>query len=347
MIAAPKSADGSVQSSYGSVIQILHTDVSLAAQTSQSASPVSNVSEDLVDPSAIATNTKKNDDFPATEVTDTLADKAPTELATAKAKEETEAQITDTLVKEDKAGEPMLMEQYAVGNGPSDELHGVQTDTQQEAAEEDLKKRSAKANKNEDSAEMDRKKETDEVDSEKEELETSAEVLPAMDTLHPKELVLNSLTVNEVKGLLPHMDRAENSANIELLENSSAEPLESLSEPSCEVEKTVLAIEKSLADEVLENNDEQVVSNMSEMKEDSIPLKTQETSEQESFPTVNISKEFTVNYIENGQTDDLTGGDRKDVDVPQSTELLQELCEEASHIENQDLECESPANSKK
>ncbi|MCJ8745684.1 hypothetical protein PDJAM_G00133050 [Pangasius djambal] len=356
----PIAAEGPVQSSYGSVIQMLHTDVSLAAQTSQSASPVSKVSEELVDASATATETKKDDETTketqtsATEVTDALAVQAPTELATAKVKDEKEAQITDALEKEDKADEPKSMVQVATAEGPADEPHGMQVDTQNEVAEEDTEKRPAEADKNEDFAEINREKEAAEVDTEKEELKTPVEVLPAIDTLQTQEPVLNNLTTDEleVEGFPTPMDIAQNSADTLLPENFSTKPQVSLSEPSGEVEKTALATEKSVADKVLENHEEQVVSNMSEMKEDSLPSKTQETSEQESSPTVNISEESTVNCIENGQVDDVTGGDSKDenpaevdVEVPQLTEILQKPCEEPSHIENQELMCESPANS--
>lgn len=339
--AAPRSAEGPIQSSYGSVIQILHTDVSLAAQTSQSASPVSKVSEELAD---AATETKKDVE---TEATDALAGKAPTELA--KAKEETEAQITDPLENEHKEDQPKLMPQDAMVKGPVDELCRAQVDTQNEVAEEGTEKRPVEADENEDPAEMNRKKDDGEVDTEKEELKTPVEVSPAMDTLQTKEPVLNNLTIDEEKGVLTHMDRAENSAD-----TSSAATLVSLSEPSCEVEKTVLAIEKTLAVKVLEKNEEQVVSNLSEMKEEILPPKTQETSEQESSPTMNISEESTVNYMENGQVDDLTGGDWKDenpaevpVEIPQLTQILKKPCAEPSHIENQELMCELPANSKR
>lgn len=359
-IAAPKSAEGPVQSSYGSVIQMLHTDVSLAAQTSQSASPVSKVSEELVDAATTATETKKDDETTretqtsATEVTDALAVKAPTELATAKVKEETEAQITETLEKEDKGGKPKLMIHDATAEGPADEQHGVHVDTLKEVAENDTEKRPAEADKNEDSAETNRNKEASEVDTEKEELKTPIEGLPVMDTLHTNEPVLNNSTMDEleVKEFLTPMDIAQNSADTLLPENSRAEPLVSLSESSCKVEKT-LAIEKPVADKVLENHEEYVVSNMTEMKEESLPPKTQETSEQESSPAVKICEESTVNYIENGQVNDLTydlkdeNPAEVDVEVPQLIEILQKPCEEPSHIENQELKCEPPSNSKR
>lgn len=350
-VAAPKSADGPVQSSYGSVIQMLHTDVSLAAQTSQSASPVSEVTEERIDAATTATETKTDDETgketqtSATEVTDALDVKAPTDLATANVNEETETQITDTLEKEDKAGEPKLIAQDAMANGPADELHGAQVDTQKEGPEEDTDKRAAEAAKNEDSVEMSRKEDDGEVETDKAELKTPVEVLPTVDTLLTKEPVLNNSTADEV---------AESSADTLLSEKSSEEPPLSLSEPSCEVEQTVLAIEKSLAHKVLENHEEHVVSNMSEIKEDRLPPKTQETSEQESSPAVNISEESTVNYIENGQVDDLTGGDWKDenpaevdVEVPQPTEILPKSCEEPTRMENQELMCEPPANNKR
>ncbi|XP_053531012.1 uncharacterized protein LOC108256445 isoform X3 [Ictalurus punctatus] len=351
--AAPKSVEGSVQSSYGSVIQMLHTDVSLTAQTSQS---VSEVPEELVDAATTSTETKKGDETTketptfATEVTDTLVVNAPTELA--KVKEETEAQLTDALKKEDKAGEHKLTVQDAAEECPADELPDAQVDTEKEVAEQDTEERQAEADENEDSAEIKRNKEAGEVAREKEELKTPVEVLPMMDTLQNKEPVLNNLTIDghEVKGLLTPKDIAENRADTLLPENSSQEPEVSLSEPSCEVDKTALAIEKSVAAKVLENHEEHV-STMSEMKEDRLPPKTQETSEQESSPTVNITEESTVNYIENGLMDDLTG-DLKDenpaeveVEVPASTEILQKPCAEPSHIENQELMCEPPANS--
>lgn len=351
--AAPKSVEGSVQSSYGSVIQMLHTDVSLTAQTSQS---VSEVPEELVDAATTSTETKKGDETTketptfATEVTDTLVVNAPTELA--KVKEETEAQLTDALKKEDKAGEHKLTVQDAAEECPADELPDAQVDTEKEVAEQDTEEKQAEADENEDSAEIKRNKEAGEVAREKEELKTPVEVLPMMDTLQNKEPVLNNLTIDghEVKGLLTPKDIAENRADTLLPENSSQEPEVSLSEPSCEVDKTALAIEKSVAAKVLENHEEHV-STMSEMKEDRLPPKTQETSEQESSPTVNITEESTVNYIENGLMDDLTG-DLKDenpaeveVEVPASTEILQKPCAEPSHIENQELMCEPPANS--
>lgn len=357
-IAAPKSTEGPVQSSYGSVIQVLHTDVSLAAQASQSASPVSKVPEEQVDAAITATETKKDDETmgetqtSATEVTDALAVKAPTELAAAK--EETEAQITDTLEKEDKAGKPKLMVHDATAEGPADEQHGAHVDTLKEVAENNTEKRPAEADKNEDSAETNRKKEASEVDLEKEELKTPVQHLPVIDTLHATEPVLNNSAMDEleVKELLTPMDMAQNSVDTLLPENSSAEPLVSLSEPSCKVEKT-LAIEKSIADKVLENHEEHVVSNMTEMKEESLPRKTQETSEQESSPAVKISAEPTVTYIENGQVNDLTC-DLKDgnpaevnVEVPQLIEISPIPCEEPSPIENQELMCEPPAGSKR
>lgn len=344
-IAASKSAEGPVQSSYGSVIQMLHTDVSLAAQTNQSASPVSKVSEELTDAATTATETTKEDETiketqtSDSEVTDALAVKASTELTPAKVKEETEAQKTDALEKEDNEGEPKLIVQDAVAKGPEDEQHGAQVDTQKEVDEEDIEKRPAEADKNEDSAAMNIKKEAGEVTTEKEELKTPVEVLPAMDNLQTKELVQNNTTTDEVKGLLSHVDRVESNADTLLSETSSANPLVSLLEPSCEVEQTVLANEKSLADKVLENLEEQVVSNMSEITEDCLPPKTQETSEQEFSPAVNSTEETTVNYIENGQVDDLTGGDWKD-------ENSAEVDVEPSHMGNQELMGEPPANNK-
>ncbi|KAF4075866.1 hypothetical protein AMELA_G00223810 [Ameiurus melas] len=350
LIAAPKSAEGPVQSSYGSVIQMLHTDVSLAAQTSQR---VSEVSEELVDAAITATETKKDDETTketqtfATEVADALVVNAPTELA--KVKEETEAQLTDSLKKEDKAGAHKLMVQDATEEGPADELHDAQVDTEKEVAEEDTEERPTEADKNEDSAEIKRMKETCEVDREKEELKTPVEVIPVTDTLQNNEPVLNNLTVDEHEVKRPLTPR--DIADTLLPENSSQEPEVSLSEPSCDVDNTAIAIEKSVAAKVLENHEEHVVSTMSEMKEDHFPPKTQETSEQEPSPTVNITEESIENYIENGLMDDLTG-DLKDenpaevdAEVPESTEILQKPCEEPSHIENQELMCEPPANS--
>lgn len=349
-VAAPKPVEALVQSSYGSVIQMLHTDVSLTAQTSQSASAMSKVSEEQMDAAITGTKTKTDDEImkenqtSATEVTDALDVKVPTELDTAKVKDETEAQIPDTLEKEDKADEPKLIAQDALAKGPADELHEVQVDTQMEVSKEDIEKRSAEADKNEDTAEINKKEEAGEVDTKNEELKTTVEVLPAMDSVQANEPDLINSAVVEV---------AENSADILKSETSSVEHLASSSDPSCEVEPTVLAVEKPLADDVLENHEEHVVSNMSEIK-DSLPSKTQETSEQESSPTTNISEESTVNYIENGQADDLTGGERKDenpaesdVEVPQLAEMLQKPCEDLSHIENHELKCEPPANDKR
>ncbi|KAK3515385.1 hypothetical protein QTP70_018724 [Hemibagrus guttatus] len=359
-IAAPRSAEEPVQSSYCSVIQILHTEVSLAAQACQSASPVSEVTEEQVNAATTATETKKEDESTketrtsATEITDALEVKASTELATVEVKEETEAHISEILEKEEKTDEPMLIIQDATEEVLADKLHGAQVDTQKMVAEEDTEKTPAEADKNEDSAEMNRKKEVGEVDAEKEELPTPVEVLPVMDVLQTKEPILNNSVINEVevKGLLTPMDIGETGVDTLLPENSSTEPLVSLSEPSCEAEITALAIEKSVADELLENHEEHIVSNMSAMNKDSLPPITQETPEQESTSTVKISDESTVNYIENGQEDDLTGDlndeNPADVDeeVPQLNERLEKLCEEPLHVEKQELVCEPPTTSK-
>lgn len=325
---------------------MLHTDVSLAAQTSQSASPKSEGSEEQKNAAVTATETQTNDEpitenqTSTTEVTGALDDKVPTVIDTAKAKEETEAQIPDTLEKEDKAVEPKLIAQDAVAKGPADELNDAQVDTQKEVYKKDIEKSLAEAEKFEDSSEIDRK-EVGEVDSEK----APAEVLPAVDSPQSHEPDLNNSAAAAV---------AENRADNLQTVSSSVEPLASLSEPSCEVEQTVSASEKPFAGEVLENHGEHVVSNMAEIKEDRLPLKTQETSEQDSSPATNISEESTVNYVENGQEDGLTCGERTDeipaeshVEVPQSTEVLQKLCEDLSHIEDQELKCESPTNNKR
>lgn len=322
---------------------------------------MSEVTEELVD-AATATETKREDEPTkethtlATEITDTLEVKASSELATAELKEQTDAHISEIREKEEKPGEPMLVIQDATEEVPADKLHGVQVDMQKMVAEEDTMKKPVEADKNEDSAEMNRKKEVAEVDKENEELETPVEVLPVMDILQTKEPVLNNSVINEVevKGLLTAIDIRENSAETLPPENASAEPLVSSSEPSCEVEITALAIEKSVADELLENHEEHVVSNMAEMNKDSLPPKTQETSEQESTPTVKISDESTVNYIENGQEDDLTDGNLKDEnpadvdeEVPQLNDRLEKPFEEPLHVENQELVCEPPATSKR
>lgn len=318
------------------------------------------VTEELVD-AATATETKREDEptketrTSATDITDTLEVKASTELATAEVKEQTDAHISEIREKEEKTGEPMLVIQDATEEVPADKLHGVQVDTQKMVAEEDTKKRPVEADKNEDSAEMNRKKEVAEVDKENKELETPVEVLPVTDILQNKEPVLNNSVINEVevKGLLTPIDIGENSAETLPPENASGEPLVSSSEPSCEVEITALAIEKSVADELLENHEEHV-SNMAEMNKDSLPPKIQETSEQESTPTVKISDESTVNYIENGQEDNLTDGNLKDEnpadedeEVPQLNERLEKPCEEPLHVENQELVCEPPATNKR
>ncbi|XP_047664763.1 uncharacterized protein YFR016C isoform X2 [Tachysurus fulvidraco] len=355
-IAAPKSAEEPAQSSYCSVIQSLHTEVSLTAQANQSASPVTKVIEEQVDAAATATETKKEDETTkesttsATEITDVLEVKASIELATDEVKEETEAQITNTLENEEKTDEPMLLIQDAKEDVPTGELHDAQVDTQNKVAEDNTEKRPEEADENEDSAEMNRKKEAGEVDTENEELKTPVEVLPDMDILQTKEPVLNNSVINEVeeKGLLTPVDIREKSADTLLPEMSSAEPLVSLSQASCEAAKTALATEKSVADKLLENHD---ISNMSEMNTDILPPKTQETPEQESTPTVKISDESTVNNLENGEEDNLSSGDLKDenladvdVEVPHLNE--RKPSEEPSYVENQELMSEPPATSK-
>ncbi|KAF5901796.1 microtubule-associated protein futsch-like isoform X1, partial [Clarias magur] len=349
-VAAPKLAEGSAQSSYGSVIQMLHTDVSLAAHSSQSASPVSKASHEPEDATTPATETKEDDDtakeiqISATEDTDTLPVSTPTELATAIVKEETQVELSDALEQEDKSGVHELTVPDATAKS-ADELHVVQMDAQKEVPEEDTEMRSAEVDKNsaEVSAEMNNKREAGEVDTEVDELKAPVEVLPPTDILQTEEPVLSDLTVDGLKSkrLLTSVDVADNSAHL-LPDNSNSEHLASLSQPSSDVEKTPLAIEKVVVGKGLEIHEEDVG-----VKEDFLPPKTQETPE-----SVNIIEESTVNYIENGQADDLTDGDLKDekpvevnVEEPLSTEVLQKPCEEPSHTENQELLHEPPTNS--
>ncbi|XP_046690154.1 uncharacterized protein LOC124375656 isoform X2 [Silurus meridionalis] len=352
--AAPKSPEGPVQSSYNSVIQILHTDVSLVAQTSQSASPVSVVSKELVDASATAPETKNEDETTeetqtsATEVTDALLVKAPTELATANVKEETEAHISDSLEKEHTACKPKLMVQDALEEGPADDV--IQVNPQEEVDEEDTKKKLSEADKNEDYVE----KGACNVEMGKEELKTPVEVLPAMDTPQLIEPVLNNSAIDEleVKGLVAEMDMAENTVDTTLPENANEETPVIVSEPSCK-EKAGLDIEKPVADKVQKNYEDHAVFGMSEMKENGLPAETQETLAQESSPAMNIIEESTVNYIENGQVEDLADVPLKDenaaelnAEEPQLTKFLVKPPEEPSHIENQEIVSEPSADSK-
>ncbi|KAI5092209.1 fibrous sheath CABYR-binding protein-like [Silurus meridionalis] len=323
-------------------------------EESQSASPVSIVSKELVDASATAPETKNEDETTeetqtsATEVTDALLVKAPTELATANVKEETEAHISDSLEKEHTACKPKLMVQDALEEGPADDV--IQVNPQEEVDEEDTKKKLSEADKNEDYVE----KGACNVEMGKEELKTPVEVLPAMDTPQLIEPVLNNSAIDEleVKGLVAEMDMAENTVDTTLPENANEETPVIVSEPSCK-EKAGLDIEKPVADKVQKNYEDHAVFGMSEMKENGLPAETQETLAQESSPAINIIEESTVNYIENGQVEDLADVPLKDenaaelnAEEPQLTKFLVKPPEEPSHIENQEIVSEPSADSK-
>ncbi|KAM9436628.1 uncharacterized protein Hap1MRO34_001031 isoform 1-T2 [Clarias gariepinus] len=349
-VAASKLAEGSAQSSYGSVIQMLHTDVSLAAQTSQSASPISKASHEPEDATTTATETKENDETTkeiqtsATKDTDTLPGSTPTELAAAIVKEEKQVELSDALEQEDESGVHELMVPDTLAK-TADELHVVQVDAQKEVPE-DTEMLSAEVDKNfaEVSGEMNNKREAGEVETEEDEHKAPVGVLPTIDIPQTEEPVLSDLPVDglESKSLLTSVDVADNCAHL-LPDNSNSEHFASLSQPSSDVEKTALAIEKIVAGNGLDIHEENVG-----VKEDFLPSKTQETPE-----TVNIIEESTVNYVEKGIVNDLTDGDLKDekpaevnVEEPLLTEVVQKPCEEPSHTENQELLHEPPTNSK-
>ncbi|KAI5617078.1 fibrous sheath CABYR-binding protein-like [Silurus asotus] len=317
-------------------------------EESQSASPVSIVSKELVDASATPPETKNEDETTeetqtsATEVTDA------TELAIANVNGETEAHISDSLEKEHTACKPKLMVQDALEEGPADDV--IQVNPQQEVDEEDTKKMMSKADENEDYLE----KGAGNVETGKEELKTPVEVLPAMEIPQPIEPVLNNSAIDElkVKGLVAEMDMAENTVDTTLPENAIAETPVIVSELSCE-EKAGLAVEKPVADEVQQNYEDHAVFGMSEMMENGLPAETQETLAQESSPAMNIIEESTVNYIENGQVEDSADVGLRDenaaelnAEEPQLTEFLVKPPEEPSRIGNQEIVSEASADSK-
>ncbi|TSL10145.1 Ubiquitin thioesterase otulin [Bagarius yarrelli] len=348
-IAASNSAKEAVQSSYGSVIQSLHTDVSLSAQTNQSASPVLKATEEQADAATTITETKEEDETTieshdsATEVSEALHDTASTELATAEVNKETEAQITDEVEKEKKSDESKLIIQDATTEIISDEMDNVQVDMHKDLIE----KETEEFDKNKDFPEFDRKQEAGAIDTEQKEL---VEVSSLIATLQTNEPVLNNSEIDEEKGPLTPNNISEKSADALLPKKSIAELLVSLSEPS-ETE-TEQPTEKSVANNVLENHEEHFVSNLSAIKEESVPPKAQKTSEQDSTPTVTISKESTVNYVKNDQENDFYCGDLNDettadvVEVPFMEKRLEKPFEEPSNVKNQELMCEPPGINK-
>ncbi|XP_036414125.1 uncharacterized protein LOC118798717 [Colossoma macropomum] len=310
-----------VQSSYNAVINTLHTDISRAAQASQSSSP-----EVSTEPVVTAIEVAETKNSAETEEIQTAAEdtvKAPIEI-----------------VKVDEAAGAALEVQERPAEAEEAPLQASEVGTKQEAAEVDIRKDDAEVDIENEAAKVDAENKAAEVDVEEEaavvdakEAATEVDIKKEAAEVDAKEAVADV----EKAGEMDIEEKPETSVDV-LAEKDDTRTKQDSTADTQEVEQ-LTTTDVTADTSVMEESREEPQTCPPEPSGSELPSETQEPSEIAASPAVEITDELTPHSLENGQVEDLKDENSVIVDAasetPQQTELLQKTSEESSHVEDE------------